>query len=1109
LDPPPGIPPPAVVGASSPLAEIQQAARPEQLTPVPKRTDLESILILGSGPIVIGQACEFDYSGTQAVRALKEEGYRVILVNSNPATIMTDPDLADATYIEPLSASWVTRVIEVEKPDALLPTMGGQTALNLAMELEKRGVLEKHDVELIGANATSIQMAEDREAFTDAMYRIGLSVPHGGFAKNPDQALGIVEDTGYPAIIRPSFTLGGTGGGIAYNLEEFEAQVRKGLDASPITEVLIDRSVIGWREFELEVVRDGADNVIIVCSIENFDPMGVHTGDSITVAPAQTLTDVEYQKMRDAAIAIIREIGVEAGGCNIQFAVSPDDGEMLVVEMNPRVSRSSALASKATGFPIARIGAKLAVGYHLDELPNDITKTTPASFEPVLDYVVVKIPRFAFEKFPEVDPVLGVQMKAVGETMAIGRTFRSAWQKGFRGLEIDRAGWVHSPRLKDDGLEADDSESVLAALRRPTAERPFQLKRAMESGISEADIFEATNIDPWFLDQLRGIVELEEWYSTLPEVGAEELRLMKREGFGDRQLADLRGETEEAVRRRRWDEGIRPTYNVVDTCAGEFPAATPYFYSSYEEENESSPSAGDKIIILGSGPNRIGQGIEFDYCCVQAVLGLNDAGYETIMINSNPETVSTDFDVSDKLYFEPLTLEDVLEIIHLESPKGVIVQLGGQTPLKLAEALQELGAPILGTSVDAIDRAEDRERFAAVCDIVGAAVPENGVSTSVQRALEVAEEIGYPVLVRPSYVLGGRAMEIVYDEESLKGYFTRAVRASPDHPVLIDRFLEDAFEADVDALCDGEEVVIGGIMQHIEDAGVHSGDSACVLPPYLLGPEELDVIRDLTRRFALELGVVGLVNVQYAIRDGQVYVLEVNPRASRTIPFVGKATGVPLARLAARVMAGEKLADLGVPAEPPVPGVAVKEAVFPFNRFEVDTLLGPEMRSTGEVMGIDDSFGMAFAKAAKASGNAVPLKGGALVVSVNDRDKATVTPIIRRFHDLGFRILATRGTHRYLSHLGIRSERIFKVGEGRPNIVDGIVSGEVGLLINTPLGKKSQYDDYAMRRAAITHNIPYLTTMSAASAACDALIALRSRVHTVRSIQDRIARLEA
>ncbi|MGD8362344.1 MAG: carbamoyl-phosphate synthase large subunit, partial [Gemmatimonadota bacterium] len=999
---------------------------------MPKRTDLQSILILGSGPIIIGQACEFDYSGTQAVRALKEEGYRVILVNSNPATIMTDPDLADRTYIEPLSPSWVERVIEAEKPDALLPTMGGQTALNLAMELAERGVLEKHGVELIGANATSIRMAEDREEFTRAMHRIGLTVPHGGFAGTLDEARDIVEETGYPAIIRPSFTLGGTGGGIAYNLTEFEAQVRKGLDASPITEVLIDRSVIGWKEYELEVVRDGADNVIIVCSIENFDPMGVHTGDSITVAPAQTLTDVEYQRMRDAAIAIIREIGVEAGGCNIQFAVSPHDGEMLVVEMNPRVSRSSALASKATGFPIARVGAKLAVGYHLHELPNDITRTTPASFEPVLDYVVVKIPRFAFEKFSEVDPVLGVQMKAVGETMAIGRSFRSAWQKGFRGLEIDRHGWVTSQLLKDDGLTSEDPETLLAALRRPTAERPFQLKRALESGISQEEIHEATGIDPWFLNQLQEIVEMEAWFRSLGEVGSEELRFMKREGFSDRQLAELRGETEASIRERRWDLGIRPTYNVVDTCAGEFPAATPYFYSSYEEESESAPSSGEKIIILGSGPNRIGQGIEFDYCCVQAVLGLNEVGYETIMINSNPETVSTDFDVSDKLYFEPLTLEDVLEIIHLEGPRGVIVQLGGQTPLKLAKALEELGTPILGTSVDAIDRAEDRERFAEVCGIVDAAVPENGVSTSEARALEVARRIGYPVLVRPSYVLGGRAMEIVYDEDSLKGYFDRAVRASPDHPVLIDRFLEDAFEADVDALSDGTEVVIGGIMQHIEDAGVHSGDSACVLPPYLLGEREIQVMRDLTRRFALELGVVGLVNVQYAIRDGQVYVLEVNPRASRTIPFVSKATGVPLARLAARIMAGERLADLGVPSEPPVPGVAVKEAVFPFNRFEVDTLLGPEMRSTGEVMGMDDSFGMAFAKAAKASGNAVPLRGGTLVVSVNDRDKGTVTPIIRRFQDLGYEILATRGTHQHLSRLGIRCRRIFKVGEGRP-----------------------------------------------------------------------------
>jgi carbamoyl-phosphate synthase large subunit len=751
------------------------------------------------------------------------------------------------------------------------------------------------------------------------------------------------------------------------------------------------------------------------------------------------------------------------------------------------------------------VGAKLAVGYLLHELPNDITETTPASFEPVLDYVVVKFPRFAFEKFPEVDSTLGVQMKAVGETMAIGRTFRSAWQKGLRGLETDRHGWVVGRRLVDDGLVGEDAETLLAALRRPTADRPFQLKRAMEAGIPQEEIFEATKIDPWFLDQLLEILELEAGYRALADVTREDLLIMKRDGFSDLQLAELRDETEEEVRERRWGWGLRPTFNVVDTCAGEFPAATPYFYSSYEEENESLPSSREKIIILGSGPNRIGQGIEFDYCCVQAVLGLREVGFETIMVNSNPETVSTDFDVSDKLYFEPLTLEDVLEIIHLEKPLGVIVQLGGQTPLKLAGALEALGAPILGTPVDAIDRAEDRERFAEVCRSVGAEVPENGVATSEGQAVEVATRIGYPVLVRPSYVLGGRAMEIVYDETSLKGYFDRAIRASPDRPVLIDSFVEDAFEADVDALSDGRDVVIGGIMQHIEDAGVHSGDSACVLPPYLLEAGELDNIRELTRKFALELGVVGLINVQFAIRDGQVYVLEVNPRASRTIPFVGKATGVPLARLAARVMAGEKLADLGIPEEPPVPGVAVKEAVFPFNRFEVDILLGPEMRSTGEVMGIAGSFGMAFAKAAASAGNEVPLDGGTLVVSVNDRDKPTVTPILRRFQDLGFQILATRGTHAYLSRLGIPSSRIFKVGEGRPHIVDGIVSGEVDLLINTPLGKKSQYDDYAMRRAAITHRIPYLTTMSAASAACDALIALRSRAHRVQALQDRIA----
>ncbi|MDH3422232.1 MAG: carbamoyl-phosphate synthase large subunit [Gemmatimonadota bacterium] len=1077
---------------------------------MPRRDDLETILILGSGPIIIGQACEFDYSGTQAVRALKEEGYRVVLVNSNPATIMTDPDIADRTYIEPITAEWVEKVIEREKPDALLPTMGGQTALNVAMDLHNAGILEKHGVELIGANARSIEMAEDREKFAEAMVRIGLKVPTGGFANTIDDALAIVEDTGYPSIIRPSYTMGGTGGGIAYNREEFEAQVRKGLDASPITEVLIDRSVIGWKEYELEVVRDGIDNVIIVCSIENFDPMGVHTGDSITVAPAQTLTDVEYQEMRDASIAIIREIGVEAGGCNVQFAVNPEDGELLVVEMNPRVSRSSALASKATGFPIARVGAKLAVGYRLHELPNDITKTTPASFEPVLDYVVVKLPRFAFEKFPEVDDTLGVQMKSVGETMAIGRTFRSAWQKGFRGLETGRHGWVTSDRLEDDGLPAEEvtgMQPLLAALRRPTPNRPYQLKRALEAGVSVEEIFEATKIDPWFLDQLQQILEWERRYAGASEVTRELLRAMKREGFSDRQLADLRGESEAEVRARRWEWNLRPTYNVVDTCAGEFPAATPYYYSSYEDETESTRSDRQKIVILGSGPNRIGQGIEFDYCCVQAVLALRHAGFETIMINSNPETVSTDFDVSDKLYFEPLTLEDVVEILHLERPKGVIVQLGGQTPLKLARALEELGAPVLGTSVDAIDRAEDRDRFDEVCRKIGARTPNNGIARSEAEALAVAKDIGFPVLVRPSYVLGGRGMRIVYDDESLMQYFAEAARASPDHPVLIDSFLEDAFEADVDALCDGTDVVIGGIMQHIEDAGVHSGDSACVLPPYLLSAEARDEMRDLTRKFALELGVVGLMNVQYAIKDDVVYVLEVNPRASRTVPFVSKATGVPLARLAARIMAGERLADLDVPEEPPVPGIAVKEAVFPFNRFDVDTVLGPEMRSTGEVMGFDDSFGMAFAKAQVSAGNRLP-ESGQVIVTVNARDRETVTPMVRRLRDLGFEILATRGTQDSLKALGVPSQLVYKVGEGRPDIVDHIVTGDIALLINTPFGKKSQYDDYAMRRAAITYGVPYLTTMSATSAACDALIAMRSRKREVRSLQERIQSLQ-
>ena len=1073
---------------------------------MPRRNDIQSILLLGSGPIVIGQGCEFDYSGTQAVRALKEEGYRVVLVNSNPATIMTDPELADRTYIEPINAEWVERIIERERPDAVIPTMGGQTALNVALELYDSGVLAKYGVELIGADARAIRMAEDREQFSAAMARLGLKVAHGGFARSLDDALQIVGDVGYPAIIRPSFTLGGTGGGIAYNVEEFKEKMMRALDLSPIREVLIDRSVIGWKEFELEVMRDGGDNVVIVCSIENMDPMGVHTGDSVTVAPAQTLSDVEYQSMRDAAIAIIREIGVEAGGCNIQFAVNPRNGEMLVVEMNPRVSRSSALASKATGFPIARIGAKLAVGYLLDELPNDITKSTPASFEPTLDYVVVKFPRFAFEKFPTADTTLGVQMKAVGETMAIGRTFKQAWQKGIRGLEIGRAGWETADRLIDDGLADDTLETLRTALRRPTAERYFQIKRALQQGLSVDVISELTAMDAWFIAQLQELVDAEAWYEGLEQVDVHALRAMKRLGFSDRQLARLRNSSEREVRELRHRLGVRPTYHMVDTCAGEFPAATPYLYSAYEDHTEAPASDRKKIIILGSGPNRIGQGIEFDYCCVQAALALRDDGFETIMVNSNPETVSTDFDISDKLYFEPLTLEDVLEIVEREQPYGVIVQLGGQTPLKLAKPLEELGVPILGTTVDAIDRAEDRDRFVELCREIGAAVPPNGIALSTEHAVDIAEQIGYPVLVRPSYVLGGRAMEIVYDEASLRDYFERAVRASPDHPVLVDRFLEDAFEADVDALSDGDRVVIAGVMQHIEDAGVHSGDSACVLPPYLLKDHEIEEMRRLTRRFATELGVVGLINVQFAIRDGIVYVLEVNPRASRTVPFVSKATGVPFARLAASVMGGRSLSEIDVEDEPTPAGVSVKEAVFPFNKFDVDIILGPEMRSTGEVMGIDESFGMAFAKAEVSAGNSLPMQG-TLIVTVNQHDKPTVTPIIRRFHDLGFRIMATDGTARYLRARGIPAERVYKVNEGRPNIVDHIISGNITLLINTPLGKKSQFDDYSMRRAAIAYKVPYCTTISATSAAADAAIAMRSRTREVKSLQERYAAL--
>ena len=1069
---------------------------------MPRRADLHRILVIGSGPIIIGQAAEFDYSGTQATKALREEGYEVILVNSNPATIMTDPEIADRTYIEPVTPEFVELIIERERPDALLPTMGGQTALNVAMALAQNGVLEKFGVELIGANARAIAIAEDRKLFGEAMERLGLGVATGGIAHDFDEALALLEVSGFPAIVRPSFTMGGTGGGIAYNRDEFEAIVRHGLRESPTSQILIERSLIGWKEFELEVMRDRYDNVVIVCSIENLDPMGVHTGDSITVAPAMTLTDREYQTMRDAAVAIIREVGVDAGGCNIQFAINPRDGEMVVIEMNPRVSRSSALASKATGFPIARIGAKLAVGYRLDEIPNDITRTTPASFEPVLDYVVVKVPRFAFEKFPSASPLLTTQMKSVGEAMSIGRTFKEAFQKVMRALETGRPGWTIGQRLMDDRLADDTLETLRGALRQPTPERIYQVKRGFLLGMSVAELHELTAIDPWFLAQMEELVEAERWFTGVASVDAFVLRRMKQLGFSDRQLAELRDGQERDVRELRWSLNVRPAYKMVDTCAGEFPSATPYLYGSYEEESEAPRSGRPSVVILGSGPIRIGQGVEFDYCCVRAAMALRQQGYETIMINSNPETVSTDFDTSDKLYFEPLTLEDVLEIVDREQPIGVIVQLGGQTPLKLTRGLEAAGVRILGTSPDSIDAAEDRRRFEAIAREIGLTQPPNGTATSVDEALAAAERIGYPVLVRPSYVLGGRAMQIVYDAPSLEEYFLKAARVSEERPVLIDRFLEDAYEVDVDALSDGERVVIGGVMQHIEDAGIHSGDSACVLPPYLIGEKDLQTMRDQTVALAKAFKVVGLINVQFAIRHGIVYVLEVNPRASRTIPFVSKAIGVPLASHAARVMCGETLEQIGFTEEVIPPFVSVKEAVFPFNKFAgTDPILGPEMRSTGEVMGISDSFGSAFAKAQLAASNGLPLSG-AILITVNDTDKPTVTPIARRFHEMGFRLYATAGTHRYLRARGIPATAVLKVHEGRPNCMDMIVNGEVHLLINTPFGKHSLRDDYTLRQAAIRHRVAYTTTLSAASAASDAILSLRSRMPSVRSLQE-------
>ncbi|HKQ61998.1 MAG TPA: carbamoyl-phosphate synthase large subunit [Candidatus Polarisedimenticolaceae bacterium] len=1066
---------------------------------MPARRDLRKILIIGSGPIVIGQACEFDYSGTQACKALREEGYQVVLVNSNPATIMTDPAVADRTYVEPLEPEVIERIIERERPDALLPTVGGQTALNLTMTLGERGSLERWGVEVIGAKPAAIRIAEDREAFKRAMATIGLEVPASGIARSVEAARELVREIGFPVIVRPSFTLGGSGGGVAGNMEELGEIVLAGLDASPTREVLVEQSVLGWKEYELEVMRDLRDNVVIICSIENFDAMGVHTGDSITVAPAQTLSDKEYQSMRDAAIRVIRAVGVETGGSNIQFAVDPATGRMVVIEMNPRVSRSSALASKATGFPIAKIAAKLAVGYTLDEIPNDITRSTPSSFEPTLDYVVVKIPRWAFEKFPATPPVLGTQMKSVGEAMAIGRTFKAALQKAIRSLEIGRAG------LGADGRGTLDPARLREKLITPNWERIFYIHHALQSGMTVEAVAELTRIDPWFLGQIEELVNLEGRLRSfrLDDVADGLLVKAKRAGFSDRQLGHLMGQPESAVRERRERAGLRPVFKRIDTCAAEFAASTPYMYSTYEDEDEAEPTDRRKVLILGGGPNRIGQGIEFDYCCCHASFALREVGIESIMVNCNPETVSTDYDTSDRLYFEPLTLEDVLAIVERERPEGAIVQFGGQTPLGLALPLQANGVRILGTSPDSIDLAEDRHRFGELLRRLDVPAPDWGTARSLEEAREVARRIGYPVLVRPSYVLGGRAMFITHDESTLAETMRRAVEASPEHPVLLDRFLEDAFEVDVDALADGERVVVAGIMQHIEEAGIHSGDSACVIPPYhRVVVERLDVLRDYTQRLARALGVRGLMNVQYAIKDGVVYVLEVNPRASRTVPFVAKATGIPLAGIAAKVMVGHSLAELGFVAEPRVSGRFVKEAVFPFVKFPgEDPVLGPEMRSTGEVMGVARDFGMAFAKAEIGAGTRVPL-GGTAFVSVNDNDKPNVVPIARGLAELGFRLMATHGTGTYLRSQGIACSDVLKVFEGRPNIVDLMKNGEIDLLLNTPLGRETYFDEKAMRQTATQRGIPLVTTLSGGHAMVEAIQAMRQGQFEVSSLQE-------
>jgi carbamoyl-phosphate synthase large subunit len=1065
---------------------------------MPRRPDIKKVLLIGSGPIVIGQACEFDYSGTQAIKALKEEGIEVVLLNSNPATIMTDPEFAHRTYIEPITVEAAERIIEQERPDSLLPTMGGQTALNLAKALAEQGILAKHNVKLIGASLEAINKAEDRKLFKEAMERIGLELPRSGIATTMDEARELVKTTGFPAIIRPSFTLGGTGGGIAYTPEQFEQMAPHALASSPVSSILIDESVLGWKEYELEVVRDSFDNCIIVCSIENLDPMGVHTGDSITVAPAQTLTDKEYERMRDAAIAIMREIGVDTGGSNVQFGVDPRTGRIVVIEMNPRVSRSSALASKATGYPIAKVAAKLALGYSLDELKNDITRDTPASFEPTIDYVVVKIPKFNFEKFPGASRTLGTMMRSVGEVMAIGRTFRESYLKALRSLEQGR---LPIPTLAD--AQRRPVAERLELLKTPTPERPQVMFEAFQVGMTVDEVFELTRVDPWYLRQLEALVQELKAVPPLAELSDRRLRELKARGFSDAQLAVACGVTEAALREHRWERGVRPVYKRVDTCAAEFEAYTPYLYSSYDEEDEAPPTDREKIVILGSGPIRIGQGIEFDYCCVHAAFALRDAGFETIMVNCNPETVSTDYDTSDRLYFEPLTLEDVMEILHREKPLGVIVQFGGQTPLKLSKALEALKVPILGTTPDAIDIAEDRERFSALVSGLRLRQPENGVARSAAEAYDVAEGIGYPVMVRPSYVLGGRAMEVVHDRVDLERYMREAVQASPDHPVLIDRFLQHATEVDLDMVCDATGAcIVGGILEHVEEAGVHSGDAACVMPPHSLPADVIERLKDIATELAQELKVVGLMNVQFAVQGKAIYVLEVNPRASRTVPFIAKATGVPLAKVAALCMAGKSLASQGLTSDPQVKHVAVKESVFPFARFtNTDVILGPEMKSTGEVMGLDSRVEVAFGKSQLACGSKLP-RGGVAFLSVRNDDKPALVDVARRLEVLGFELVATGGTASYLGKKGIKAARVNKVLEGPPHIVDRIIKGEVALVVNTTEGKKEIADSYSIRREALVRGIAYQTTMEAARMVVAALEAQAAGPRQYRPIQE-------